>query len=198
MQIGVASQAPNVKEATDKAGEMTSKLVDLLKANKIEPKDIQTNRFNIQQIQKQKDDDEEDDGIPEIVGYKVSTSINTTIRGIDKVEEIIQAVTSAGNYLFNGITFDIDNRNELHKDAIKLAMSDAREKAEVAAESESKQIGGVSKITVDSSHYSPKSMRGSVMLQSAMLGGGGGMPIEAGELSVPASVSIEYLLEKKQ
>ena len=203
LTIGVIATGKTANEAQSKNSEMASKLVDLLKST-IAEKDIQTSQLNIQQIYKQRDyrnqgNNEEEELTPKVIGYKSSNFVNVTAREIDKVGKLIDQITQAGDYLIQGVQFDLNDvdKNKHHLEAIKKAMASARVQAEVAAASENKIIAGVSKIDVaQEDSYSSRGMRGQVVALAATASSG--TDVEPGEVLVPASVTIEYLLGQKK
>ena len=204
LTIGVVAAGKTANEAQTKNSEMAGKLVELLKST-IAEKDIQTSQLNIQQVHKQRDyrnqaNTEEEDLTPKVIGYRSSNFVNVTAREIDKVGKLIDEITQAGDYLIQGVQFDLNDtdKSKHHLEAIKKAMANARAQAEVAAASEDKTIAGVGKIVVGQEEsYSPRAMRGQVMTLAATAGGGG-TDVEPGEVLVPATVTIEYLLDNKK
>lgn len=68
-----------------------------------------------------------------IVGYEVSQNITITVRNLDNVSAIVEALGSAGVTDMQGPNFSIDEEDELKAEARKQAIDKAREKAEVLA-----------------------------------------------------------------
>ncbi len=66
-------------------------------------------------------------------GYEVSQSVTITVRNLDLVNGLIDALGGAGVHDMNGPNFAIDKQDELKAEARKEAIDKARAKAEVLA-----------------------------------------------------------------
>ena len=68
-----------------------------------------------------------------IIGYEVSQNITITVRNLDNVSAIVEALGSAGVSDMQGPNFSIDKEDDLKAEARKEAIEQAREKAEILA-----------------------------------------------------------------
>ncbi len=129
ISIGVHTENKNAAEAVAANTTQSQKVVDALKAFKIDPKDIQTTNFSIYP-QQQYDNEGKFQGI----NYIVDNTVYVTLRDIDKMGELLDAAVSAGANSITGIQFDVADRSKALSEARKLAVEDAQKQAsELAA-----------------------------------------------------------------
>ena len=130
VSTGVEVQAASVAEARAGAADATGAVIAALVAHGIEETDIRTVNFSIYPMYDYRDE------TPRISGYVVSNAIEVTVRDIEGIGELIDAVAAAGGdaIRFNGISFGHENPEALTEQARELAMADARAKAEQLAE----------------------------------------------------------------
>ncbi len=68
-----------------------------------------------------------------IVGYEVSQTISVKVRNVDDAGKVIDAATSAGASNVSGLSYSVDEPEELERQARKQAIDEAKAKAEVLA-----------------------------------------------------------------
>ncbi len=135
----IKEEAKTSKEATDKMTEKESGALSFLKEKGVEEKDIKTLWINTSP----KYDYTKSMTIcsPEwcppvnqnqqIVGYETSQTIQVKVRETDKAGEIISGITAVGIGEVSGPEFSVDDVDALREEARRLAIEDAKEKAEV-------------------------------------------------------------------
>ena len=191
LYIGVQTKGDSAQVAGSENANLTQKLIDTLTTAGISKKDLKTNNYRVAPEYKTNEETDE----TTINGYTATNQLNVKVRDIKNVGNIIDVISQAGNYTINGINFDIKNkkRYKYQDEALTKAVLDAHHNAKIAAKAENKSIAGIKNITIGNvSHISPHSMKGFAAVQSARMT----TPIEPGELTIQASVSIEYLLDK--
>jgi len=127
---------------------------------------------------------------PKIVGYEASYTLRVLVRDLGLIGKAIDSAIAAGADNMWGVQFGLseDKLKELQGEVIKLAIEDARAKAEAAAEALGMQITGVSSVNLSPS-YVP---RPTVLKEAA---GAAAPPIMPGEEQLTATVSITYILQ---
>ena len=85
LTIGVESQQKTVAQAQKDAVEAMTGIMQVLKNSGIADKDIQTSQYNIQQVTRW----DEKQSTYDVIGYKVSNTVNAKIRDIGKAGTII-------------------------------------------------------------------------------------------------------------
>ena len=130
VSTGVEARADTVAEARAQAAEAASAVIAALGASGVEDRDIRTVDFSIYP------DYDYSSDTPRITGYVVSNTVQVTVRDVQGVGELIDAVADAGGdaVRFGGISFAHEDAVGLTRQARELAMADARAKAEQLAE----------------------------------------------------------------
>jgi uncharacterized protein YggE len=73
-------------------------------------------------------------GEPTLKGYEVNQSVTVKVRDIAKAGEILSQVGGKGAQNVSGIQMTVDDTNALKDEARKLAIEDAKQKAEALAD----------------------------------------------------------------
>lgn len=192
VSIGVETSAETVSEAVaQNEAQMTSILAALTEIG-IAEKDIQTMNYSIQferypEPAPRVSGTESDQATPQ---YRVSNMANVTIRDLDKVGDVLDAVVAAGANNIWGVSFSLEDPEPGRAEARSKAVADAQARAEALAE-----LGGVT--------------LGPIMSMSEVISGGGvpvtamaferavsgGGPISPGEVEVNYQLQVTYFIE---
>lgn len=130
-------------------------------------------------------------------GYEAGQSLRVKVRDLDKVGDVLSAATSAGANQAGGVSFQIDDTDDLMAEARAEAISKAKAKAEVLAGSLGMRIVRVTGFNEGGGAYP---MPVPMMARDMSYGiGGGGMDmmekaidLPAGQQDVTAVVTITY------
>jgi hypothetical protein len=188
LTVGVDVTRPSLMEAQAEATSQATAIIEAAKATGIADEDIQTVNFSVW-VMRNYDDSGNQAGIQ---GYQVSNQVSLTIRDIDAISELLEAVVAAGANNIYGITFFIDDTTEAAKEARKLAMADARDKAAQLAEAEGLSLGRV--LAISEGVATPMPFLYGGMEARASGQGAGGAPIEIGSSQVTVDVQVTYAL----
>ena len=139
VSTGVEVQADTVAEARAGAADAADAVIAALRANGVEDSDIRTVDFAIHPRYDYSGE------TPRIVGYVVFNNVLVTVRDVEGVGALIDAVAEAGGdaVRFNGISFSHEDPAALAEQARALAIEDARAKAEQLAELTGVTLGPV-------------------------------------------------------
>ena len=139
VSTGVEVRAQSVAEARARAADAANAVVAALLAEGVEEGDIRTVDFYIYPEYDYRDE------TPRVSGYTVSNTVQVTVRDVDRIGELIDAVAAAGGdaVRFNGISFAREDPGALAREARELAIADARAKAEQLAELTGVSLGSV-------------------------------------------------------
>ena len=186
--LGVEAEAKTVVDAQQQASQAMSAVMTALITNGIADKDIQTMYYSIQPVWNYSTGP---NGIskPTLEGYRVSNTVNVTIRNVDNTGTIIDAVTVAGGDLtrVNNISFTIENPKPYNDQARELAIKDAMAKAQ--------QMANVAGVSLGKLLYISES-GGSVPVPIAYKeAAGSGTSISSGQLEISLSVQVVYAIE---
>ncbi len=122
--------------------------------------------------------------------YHLINQLRVRLHDIAKVGPVLTAALDAGANSVGGISFEVENTTELEKQARELAIANAQAKAEqLAAGFGAKMVGlnRVAEITAGSGQV----VRMAPAMEAGM-GGGGQVPVEAGEFSVTVQLSVVF------
>src|SRR6185437_13193763 len=119
----VSEDGPQLEAVAASVRAKIGRVLEALRAQGIPDKDIQTQVFNIQP--KWENDRR---GNVTRVGFIVSNGIAVKAEDLKKVGKILTAVADAGATRVRGPDFSFSRRQELERQALKLAMEDAKAK----------------------------------------------------------------------
>jgi uncharacterized protein len=188
VSIGVHSEAKTATEAVASNNTQTQAVIDAIKAQGVDAKDIQTTNFSVYQQEKFAPTGES-------LGtfFMADNTVYVTIRDITKIGDILDAAISAGANTVYGITFDVENKEAALATGRDQAMADAQAQAEQLATAAGAKLGDVQSISYYSS--SPSPIYYDNKAAPAGVGGGGSVPISTGQLTLTVSVSVVYGLK---
>lgn len=191
-QVSFGIQTGRVQSA-DAAMEKLStgmkKVLDAVKAEGVDDKDIQTESFYLNPVY-----DWTDNG-QVFRGFEASQSVRVKVRELDKASDVLGAATSAGANQAGGVNFTVDDPDEKRAEARAMAIDEAKQKARELARQLGVSLGDITGFNENGGGY-PVPM----MMRSEAYGIGGGSdeavklatPLPAGEQEINVSVSITY------
>ena len=190
LTLGVEAQADSVGEARAMAAEAMDAMLTVLKEGGVEDSDIQTTRFSVEPRYNFRD------GEQELIGFFVNNLVTVKIRDIDETGTLIDDVVEAGGDLtrVQNLRFTIDDPEELQQEARRLAMENAKSKAETLADAGGVELGAPRSISESSSASRLAAFDGA-FLAEAEFAAGASTSIEVGELEVQIQVQVVYGLE---
>jgi uncharacterized protein YggE len=193
VSIGVETSAETVGEAVEDSKTQMASIMEALTKAGIAEKDIQTMNYSIQfdrypESRPLPADTETGQAQPV---YRVTNMVNVTIRDLEEVSNVLDAVVAGGANNIWGVSFSLEDQIAAQADARAKAIEDARARAEALAELSGVTLGPVMSVSeVISGSPSPVVMR-----EAAMAAGGAG-PISPGELEIGYQVQVAYFIER--
>ena len=139
--FSVVEDGATVKVAQDKASKKMNSILDSIKEMGIEDKDIKTigyysnPKYEYQQMQEICTKGYCPPGKQVLIGYEVSQTISVKVRKTDKAGEALTKVGSLGVENISGLSFIVDDMDKAEAEARDKAITDAKQKAEILAES---------------------------------------------------------------
>ena len=124
-----------------------------------------------------------------VVGYTAFQALRLVVRDRDRVGDLLGALAGAAGDAFglDGVTLEVSDRGPLQVLAREAAFEDARARATQYAELAGRRLGPVLRVREGGGLEPPVPRFARAALDSA-----GGMPVEAGESSVTASVTVRF------
>ncbi len=186
--VGIDVIRPDLGEAQDEAARQATAVIDAVQAVGVEDNDIQTANYSVNILR-----DYSESGDPtQVNGFEVMNQVNVTIRDIDAVGDLLDAVVGAGANSIYGVQFFVDDPRPASGEARTRAVEDATDKARQLAEATGMELGRV--VSVSEGYASAPPM--------PMLARGGGMadasametPIQAGTSQIIVDVSMTFEL----
>ena len=189
LSMGVSVLADSAREARDRAAGHMNALLDSVKGNGIDDKDIHTTQFALNPEYSYPSN-----GTPVLRGYRLTNSVSVTVRDLDRVPEVIdEAVEAVGDPIqISGVTFTIEDPEALLAGARAKAMADAKAKAQQLAELGGVTLGRPIAINEGSTGGPPPVFYHGELAQAAA---DQATPIEPGQLELSVNVSVTYAIE---
>ena len=188
VSMGVLSSADTARKALDANTKAMTELMATLSAANIGNKDIATSNFI---VSPRYDYGQNNGQPPKLVGYDVSNNVTVTVHKLEAIGGILDKAVSSGSNQINGISFSISKPEAAMDEARKLAVQDARHKAELYAAATSTTLGNVIAIAEGGPVYQPPMQV--QMSARKMSAEAANVPISQGEqvLSIDVNMSWE-------
>ena len=164
-----------------------NKVIETIKAQGIEDKDIRTEIF---QVHPKFEQDKRNN--PKRVGYTVANRLSIKVRDLKKTGKVLTAVLNAGATTVNGPDFEIDNPDAVERQALAAATKDARSKAQAVADAAGVQLGEI--VTINPQAVNWPGPRRTMMVRAMAMPATmeAEEPIAAGEQTLMGYVTVTY------
>ena len=184
LDLGVQTDAPEVQKAQQDNLATMNGVLATLKAAGVKSEDIQTSSFYVSQ-----NFDYSSGKSAKPTGWRVTNTVTVAAKP-ETISAIIDAASKAGVNIFNSVSFDISNREELKAGLMKDAMANARAKAMGTLAGTTHTLGDIVSIAADWS--------GPSVVYAGPQGMGGAtdyVPVETGTNILSVSVSVSFDLD---
>jgi len=192
--LGVVSEAKDAGEALAANNEAMTTILEALRAEGMESRDLQTSGFSVEPLYSQppRDYDGSTPFTPQIVGYRISNNITLRIRDLARVGEILDQVVTLGANSVSGPSFTVADPTPLEDQARRAALRDALRKGSLYADAAGETLGPIFRIDeAFASPPQPYQMGAAMRMEAAA---DSAVPIEGGELTFQAHVSVSWSL----
>ncbi|WP_134684637.1 SIMPL domain-containing protein [Brevibacillus migulae] len=181
VQFGVETSGKTANEAVQKNAQIFEGVKAAIKQAGVADADIQTVQFNTYPIyQDQK-----------LTGYRVQNIVRVTYRDVDHVGKLLDQLAAAGVNRVESLAFSSEKMDEYEKQALSLAVKDARSKADALAAAAGVRIRGVVSMT-ESGAGQPPVFYMQRQLSSDLAAKAAETEISPGQLKVEATVQVVY------
>ena len=187
ISISAESRAPSPREAQRLNAEAMRPVQDKLRAAGILAEAIRTIAYDVQY--------EWDfvNGKRVGRGYVARNSIEVRIDAIDRVGEYLEIAAGAGATALGGIRFDLKDQPKLEREALRLAVLDARAKADAAAAGAGRNIDRILRVEEQGVEVPPMPVR--MMRQAQANVADATPPISAGQMEIRARAVVTVVLK---
>ena len=182
--VTAESRAKNPREAQKLNADAMSAVLQKLKGAGLKDDAIQTRGYDLQP------EYDYNNGRQTLRGYLARNSMEVRVDELSRVGDLLDLVVGAGATSVGGVRFDLKDRTGAERDALKLAVEDARRRADAAASGAGMSVQRIVRIEEQRAVVRPPvpmmmAERASVgMAQSAP------PPVAPGELEVRATVTL--------
>ncbi|MBP9757876.1 MAG: SIMPL domain-containing protein [Candidatus Pacebacteria bacterium] len=169
--VTVQERAKDVATAQTAATKKNNDIIAYLKAEGVEEKDIQTADYNVNPQYEYTNGSCTSGycqpGKQTLIGFEVTQTLAVKVKDTDKAGDLLSGVGTKGASSVSGLSFTIDDQDQLEADARDKAIADAQAKADVLAESLGVTIVRI--VGFNESGYEPYAYgRGGIMAMDAV------------------------------
>ncbi len=185
--IGAESRARTAAEAQRLNTDAMTAVLERIKAAGIPADAVQTTGYNLQP------EFDYANGKQTLRGYVARNQVQVRVDALAKTGDVISAAVATGATNVSGVRFDLKDRDGAEREALRLAVRDARTRADAAASGAGVTIDRVLRVEeqgqmIDGPRPMPMAMMESRAAQASV-------PIEAGEIEVRARVTLTVAIK---
>ena len=187
ISIGVDVTQPTLAEAQAQATAQATAVIATLKAAGIADEDIQTTSFNVDILR----DTSRHADPNQITGFEITNQLAVTVRDTAIVGQVLDKAVKAGANNISGVSFYVDDQTVAAREARRLAVDNARTKAEELAAAAGLTLGPV--VFMNEGTQTPVLPMYPVP-EGAMAKAAAPVPVESGSSTVAVDVSMAFEL----
>ena len=184
--ITAESRAGNPRDAQRRNAEAMTPVIEKLRTAGIPAEAIRTIGYDLQQewdyVNNQRTSR----------GYVARNTIEVRVDAIDRIGELLETAVGSGATSVGGVRFDLKNRAKLERDALRLAVEDARARADAAAAGAGRSIDRVLRIDAQSGGAPVPMPRVAMLREQAA---SDAPPIAAGQMEIRVQVTLTSALK---
>ena len=193
ISLGVNARDKDVLKAQQKVNETIAAIRAALIEKGVKEENINTDFINIYPLYDYSSDQEQ------LAAYNASSTLAIKVTDMESVGTLIDVAFAAGANTLNGISFSASDTEEAETEAMKKAVADAKNKAEILAEASGLKITGI-EIISEGGVYSYQNNVGNVYSRAAgmeepAMEEDAGTVVQSAKLIVNATVSITFTAE---
>jgi uncharacterized protein YggE len=184
--ITAESRAGNPRDAQRRNAEAMTPVLAKLRASGISSDAIRTLGYDLQQewdyVNNQRVSK----------GYVARNTVDVRVDNIDRVGELLELAVGSGATAVGGVRFDLKDRKKLEREALRLAVEDARARAEAVAAGAGRAIDRVLRIDAVNASGGPVPLQKIAFAREAA---SDAPPIATGQLEIRAQVTVTSILK---
>ena len=186
--IAAESRARTAAEAQRMNTEAMTAVLDKIKSAGIPADAIQTTGYNLQP------EFDYAGGRQTLRGYVARNQVQVRIDALERTGDVIAAAVATGATSVSNVRFDLKDRAAAEREALRMAVRDARQRAEAAAAGASVTLGGVMRIDEQRDSEPPvRPMFAGVATMRAETAQA--VPVEAGEIEIRSHVTLTMFIK---
>lgn len=187
--LSVVTEGKQSQSAVEENSRKAARVHEALRQIGLTKDEISTGRFSVQPIYRY-------EGRPRISGFRVANTVNVRTDRLALAGDVLQAAIDAGANEVQDVSFTLSDHKAARSIAIREAVQSARAEAHAAAAAAGVTITGVRRININQQYNRPqpyRAMAAEVLARSDAPP----PPIEAGDVSVLANVTVEFAIADK-
>ena len=189
VNVGVTVQGSSVKVVQQELNTKMNAVTAAVKKLGIDSKDLQTSHYNISPTY------DYSESTQRVTGYHASSNLTVKVREIDKANSVVDAASANGANQIGGISFGVDDKTKAEDEARKLAVAEAKKKAQSAAKIAGFALGRIINYQESFGGQIRPMMETFDKSTLPMAGGGEPTNIEVGTDEVVVVVTLTYQLD---
>tara|TARA_Y100000310_G_scaffold112994_2_gene111539 strand:+ start:1561 stop:2376 length:816 start_codon:yes stop_codon:yes gene_type:complete len=200
LTFSVVAERDTPEAAQEESAEKINAITDFLDDAGVDEKDIKTSYYNLNPRYEYKRSGLcngypcPPSGERVLTGYEVNQTIQVKVRDTEDVGEILAGIGGLGATNIYGPNFQIDEPDELQEQAVREAISDAKEKAKKRAGALGVRLGDVLNVQEGGGYGYPIAFetRGLSIAEDKAVGGSIAPEVPVGENIIRSSVTITF------
>lgn len=193
LSLGVLTEGKEAQETVRENSRTMQRVIEAIERLGLSEDEYETRRFNISPRYDHRRQ-QATGGMPEIIGYRVENSLLIKTTKLELVGRLIEVGTQAGANSIAGLSFGLADARQHRAEAIAEAVKNASADATALAEAAGVRLVRILSISLDGAASPPIPLRGERMMMAAAMEGG--TPIQPGDVTVHANVTIVYEIEQ--
>jgi len=191
ISAGAVTTGRTAREALAANATVANRLLAAVRANGIDPRDVQTSELTVspQFAREDRSGNGDEDGVRRIIGYLARNRVHLRLRDLSKAPEIINALFEAGANEVRGPSFSLSDPAPALKAARRAAVAEARGEAETYADALGMRIVRVLRVSERQSFESED--EGYIVVTGSRIPL---TPLEPGEVRTRVQVWIDYAM----
>jgi uncharacterized protein YggE len=185
LSIGAQELRPSAVEAMNAVSNSLARVLELLDAQGIAAKDVQTSSLNLHR----RANWDRDQNREVVQGYEASNMLRIRVRDLDQLGTVLAAVLDQGANTMSGLEFTVQDKAPLRDAARQAAVKDAMAKAALYAQAAGVELGAVLEIRDTAAPAMPSYDRAAPV---AMMTEAAEIPVAAGEIAQQAQVTMVF------
>lgn len=184
--LGVEARSPTLAAARSEVTATVERVLKLTRELRIDPKQVNATRVQVQPEYNWNPKDRK----RVLLGYMVSRQVQIELRDLDQLGTLLERAVDAGVNQLGDPALDSSRRKELERQAMSLAVQDARMNAEALAGAAGVRLGPVRSLNGAASSPPMPMFRAQVAMADAA--SAPEASYQPGEMKFNASVNAEY------
>lgn len=181
--VGAQVQRPTAAEASGEVSRIAEQILARLQPLGLRRQDIRTSGVQLHPVFSTPRE-----GAPRVVGYQATYTLAVTITDLKLVGPAIDESVKAGANQIVGVAFGLRDPSAARREALSIAVREARDKADAIARAAGVQIKGIERIVEESVGFEVRALERAVPAPGQPVP----TPIEPGLITVTARVTIVF------